>query len=64
MEDKKAFLNELHRRYHRWLKPLIKVRVDFSLTCTGYDGIDAIKEALLTAKHEVNDEKKGEWQQI
>jgi len=33
-----------------------KIRVDFSLTCTGYDGIEAIREALLTAKHEVNDE--------
>lgn len=34
----------------------LKIRVDFSLTCTGYDGIEAIREALLTAKHEVNDE--------
>ena len=33
-----------------------KIRVDFSVTCTGYDGIEAIREALLTAKHEVNDE--------
>ena len=33
-----------------------KIRVDFSLTCTNYDGIEAIREALLTAKHEVNDE--------
>ena len=33
-----------------------KIRVDFSLTCTGYDGIEVIREALLTAKHEVNDE--------
>ena len=33
-----------------------KIRVDFSLTCTGYDGVEAIREALLTAKHEVNDE--------
>jgi translation initiation factor 2 subunit 1 len=36
-----------------------KIRVDFSLTCTGYDGVEAIREALLTAKHEVNDET---WQ--
>jgi len=36
-----------------------KIRVDFTLTCTGYDGVEAIKEALLTAKHEVNDET---WQ--
>jgi len=33
-----------------------KIRVDFSLTCTVYDGVEAIREALLTAKHEVNDE--------
>jgi len=36
-----------------------KIRVDFCLTCTGYDGVEAIREALLTAKHEVNDET---WQ--
>jgi len=35
-----------------------KIRVDFSLTCTNYDGVEAIREALLTAKHEVND---GVW---
>lgn len=35
-----------------------KIRVDFKLTCTGYDGIEVIKEALLTAKHAINDE---EW---
>ena len=33
-----------------------KIRVDFSLTCTVYDGVEAIREALLTAKHEINDE--------
>ena len=33
-----------------------KIRVDFSLTCTVYDGVEAIKEALLTAKHEINDD--------
>ena len=32
-----------------------KIRVDFALSFTGYDGIEAIREALLTAKHEVND---------
>ena len=30
--------------------------MDFSLTCTVYDGVEAIKEALLTAKHEINDD--------
>ena len=32
----------------------LKIRVDFALTCTTYDGINVIKEALLTAKHVVN----------
>ena len=34
----------------------IKLRADFELTCFTYEGIDALKEALLTAKKEVNDE--------
>jgi len=34
----------------------LKIRVDFSLTCTSFEGVDVIKEALLTAKHRVNDE--------
>ena len=34
----------------------LKIRVEFALTCTQLDGIDIIKEALLTAKHTVNDE--------
>jgi len=33
----------------------LKIRVDFSLTCTSYDGIEVIREAMLTAKHAVND---------
>jgi translation initiation factor 2 alpha subunit (eIF-2alpha) len=37
-------------------KPL-KIRVEFALTCTQFDGIDIIKEALLTAKHRASDEK-------
>ena len=37
----------------------VKIRVEFALTCTTVDGIDIIKEALLTAKKEVNDEN---WQ--
>lgn len=35
----------------------IKIRVDFALTCTSFDGVEVIKEALLTAKHHVNDDK-------
>lgn len=34
----------------------LKIRVDFALTCTSFDGIDVIREALLTAKHRVNDQ--------
>jgi translation initiation factor 2 subunit 1 len=35
-----------------------KIRAEFSLTCTSIEGVDLIKEALLTAKHAVND---SEW---
>ncbi len=31
-----------------------KIRVDFALTCTTFEGVDVIREALLTAKHVVN----------
>lgn len=34
----------------------VKLRADFELTCLTYEGIDAIKEALITAKELVNDE--------
>ena len=33
-----------------------KIRVDFKLTCLTFDGIDVIREALLAAKHALNDE--------
>lgn len=52
-EHKEKLLATLHRKLT--VNPF-KIRVDFSLTCTGYDGVEAIREALLTAKHEVNDE--------
>lgn len=32
----------------------LKIRVDFALTCTSFDGVDVIREALLTAKQKVN----------
>lgn len=32
----------------------LKIRVEFALTCTSFEGVDVIKEALLTAKHIVN----------
>lgn len=34
----------------------VKVRADFELTCFTYEGIDALKAALLTAKQAVNEE--------
>ena len=34
----------------------LKIRVDCKLTCATSDGIDVIKEALLTAKHQMNDD--------
>jgi len=52
-EHKEMLLATLRRKLT--LNPL-KIRVDFCLTCTNYNGVEAIREALLTAKHEVNDE--------
>lgn len=34
----------------------VKLRADFELTCFTYEGIDALREALLAAKKAVNDE--------
>lgn len=34
----------------------VKIRADFELNCFTYEGIDAIKHALLTAKSAVNDD--------
>lgn len=34
----------------------IKLRADFELTCFTYEGIDALRDTLLIAKKEVNDE--------
>lgn len=34
----------------------VKLRADFELTCFTYEGIDALKYALITAKKEVSDE--------
>ena len=34
----------------------IKLRADFELTCFTYEGIDALRSVLLTAKKAVNDE--------
>lgn len=35
----------------------VKIRSDFEINCFTYEGVDALKEALLTAKKEVNEEK-------
>lgn len=34
----------------------VKLRADFELTCFTDEGVDALREALLTAKKAVNDE--------
>lgn len=34
----------------------VKLRADFELTCFTYEGIDALRDALLTAKKAVNEE--------
>lgn len=50
-EHKKALLDTINKKMAS--NPL-KIRVDFALTCTTFEGVDVIKEALLTAKHQVN----------
>ena len=52
-KHKEKLLATLRRKLT--LNPL-KIRVDFSLTSTSSDGVETIREALLTAKHVVNDE--------
>jgi translation initiation factor 2 alpha subunit (eIF-2alpha) len=34
----------------------VKIRTDFELNCFTSEGIDAIKEALIVAKNQVNEE--------
>lgn len=53
-EDQLAVLLDTIRR--KMSTNPLKIRADFTLTCTTYEGIDIIKEALLTAKHAVNDD--------
>ena len=52
-EEKAVLIDTIRRKIQT--NPL-KIRVDFTLTCTSFEGVDVIKEALLTAKHQVNDE--------
>jgi translation initiation factor 2 subunit 1 len=35
----------------------VKLRADFEITCFTYEGIDALKEALIIAKTAVNDDR-------
>lgn len=50
-DQREVLLDTIHRKMAT--NPL-KIRVDFTLTCTSYEGVDVIKEALLTARHHVN----------
>ena len=50
-EQRDALLDTINKKMSS--NPL-KIRVDFALTCTSFDGVDVIREALLTAKHQVN----------
>lgn len=50
-EQQKVLLEIIHKKMTS--NPL-KIRVDFALTCTTFEGVDVIKEALLSAKHAVN----------
>ena len=34
----------------------VKLRADFEITCFTYEGIDALRDALITAKTAVNDD--------
>ena len=55
-------INEEQRKYliesiARKMAPApVKLRADFEITCFTYEGIDALRDSLLTAKAEVNDE--------
>jgi translation initiation factor 2 subunit 1 len=50
-KQREALLDTINKKMSS--NPL-KIRVDFALTCTSFDGVDVIREALLTAKHQVN----------
>jgi translation initiation factor 2 subunit 1 len=50
-EQKAVLLDTINKKMAT--NPL-KIRVDFTLTCTSFEGVDVIKEALLRAKHAVN----------
>ena len=52
-EEKKVLVDNISKK----MAPTpVKVRADFEITCFTYEGVDALKEALLTAKKAVNEE--------
>lgn len=52
-EQRKALVEAISRK----MAPTpVKIRSDFELTCFTYEGVDAIREALLAAKRAVSDE--------
>ncbi len=53
-EQKKALIEAISRKM---APSAVKIRCDFELTCFTYEGIDAIREALLAAKKAVSDEQ-------
>lgn len=52
--QKKALIEAISRKM---APSAVKIRCDFELTCFTYEGIDAIREALLVAKRAVSDEQ-------
>lgn len=53
-QQKDVLLKTIHSKMS---SPPSKIRVDFTLTCTTFEGVDVIQEALLTAKHAINDDQ-------
>ena len=53
-ETEKALIESIARKM---APSSVKCNTEFELNCYTYEGIDAIKEVLMTAKKEVNDEK-------
>ena len=52
-EQKKVLIESIAKK----MAPTpVKLRADFELTCFTYEGIDALRESLLTAKKEVFEE--------
>lgn len=55
-EERKILVDSINRKMAP--QPM-KLRADFELTCFNYEGIDALRAAMLSAKHKINskDEK-------